>query len=636
MKRQDIHLLLDLSSGGITAETIRNSIESLASVDMLGGLVVSATVLVPALQLTSEEIRVPGGWSITATSNPAQDANSAIELAADANRFLLVVLGPVPVSGETVSMLFEAFAEDPHFGVSVPRQCDSRTGQLLKLSSELGDPELESFPRRVLTELPDYYIIPEILTSCFLVRDTVVSTLPFLDQSFKTLNGALLLYLLRIRRAGFRTAVLNRAILASASENDSRKLLVSKSDVHKLHYMYPDAGKAKAELADHLLHQHESLLGRLFSPRRQISRSLLLDIRGVPSHMNGTAEAILGLCDGLQKLGHDWTLSLLAEETAADYHSLRDRYPGSRLLTPHESGHHFTVAFRTSQPWHIKTLIELHGMALLNFYAMLDTIAWDILFEAPRALAASWDFMCQQADGLLYNSCETRNHVMRRFPFAQNTPAHVFHHSFDPRDYVVQTPQPFEQDAGYVFVIGNSYDHKHLHPTVDLLSSAFPFQSFKVLGMTDHPNPMVQGLESGPIAAAEIESLFARAKLIVFPSLYEGFGLPVLKGLSYGRTVVARESELLREVVSYYRGPGTVLAFSTPAELVDLLGRYLHGQKVETVALGTALRSDQPVINWSGVARGVLDFMEAQLADTNSHRWLQRESVIRQIDAAGS
>ena len=169
-------------------------------------------------------------------------------------------------------MLLNAFQEDPHFGVSVPRHCDKRTGELIKLAPELGDPTLSSYARRVLTELPDYYILPELLTPCFLIRNRAVGNVPLLDQSFQTLNGALQLYLLRIRRAGFRTAVVNHAILSIDLQNGFRKLPVSKNDVHKLHYMYPDAGKAKAEFADHLLHQHESLLGRLFSPRKDVSK----------------------------------------------------------------------------------------------------------------------------------------------------------------------------------------------------------------------------------------------------------------------------------------------------------------------------------------------------------------------------
>ena len=42
--------------------------------------------------------------------------------------------------------------------------------------------------------------------------------------------------------------------------------------------------------------------------------------------------------------------------------------------------------------------------------------------------------------------------------------------------------------------------------------------------------------------------LYAAAKLVVFPSFYEGFGLPVVTALAYGRTLCARESPVLTEV----------------------------------------------------------------------------------------
>ena len=56
----------------------------------------------------------------------------------------------------------------------------------------------------------------------------------------------------------------------------------------------------------------------------------------------------------------------------------------------------------------------------------------------------------------------------------------------------------------------------------------------------------------------------------MFPSFYEGFSLPTLKGFSYGRTVLARRSDLLFEVAAHYRGPGRLVAFDTPGA-VDVL-----------------------------------------------------------------
>src|SRR5262249_13312 len=155
------------------------------------------------------------------------------------------------------------------------------------------------------------------------------------------------------------------------------------------------------------------------------------------------------------------------------------------------------VAFRPSQPWHVDTLVELHRSALINLFMMLDTISWDILFEAPIALGACWEFMCQHADGLIYDSFYTRDHMLRTFPPADSLPSYVSHLSFNPKDYTATSNLEPANSGDYIFVVGNAYEHKHLEPTVDLLVAAFPFANIKVLGLETCGHPAVQAWGSG-------------------------------------------------------------------------------------------------------------------------------------------
>jgi alpha-1,3-rhamnosyl/mannosyltransferase len=52
----------------------------------------------------------------------------------------------------------------------------------------------------------------------------------------------------------------------------------------------------------------------------------------------------------------------------------------------------------------------------------------------------------------------------------------------------------------------------------------------------------------GPVAEAELPALYAGAELFVFPSLYEGFGLPVLEAMACGTPVVCSNRSSLPEV----------------------------------------------------------------------------------------
>ena len=52
----------------------------------------------------------------------------------------------------------------------------------------------------------------------------------------------------------------------------------------------------------------------------------------------------------------------------------------------------------------------------------------------------------------------------------------------------------------------------------------------------------------GSLAAAELEGLYRLADCVVLPSLYEGFGLPVLEAMARGVPVACSDIPALREV----------------------------------------------------------------------------------------
>ena len=52
----------------------------------------------------------------------------------------------------------------------------------------------------------------------------------------------------------------------------------------------------------------------------------------------------------------------------------------------------------------------------------------------------------------------------------------------------------------------------------------------------------------GYVPVADLVALYNRAQALVYPSLYEGFGLPVLEAMACGTPVVASSSSSLREV----------------------------------------------------------------------------------------
>src|SRR5205085_2555281 len=70
-----------------------------------------------------------------------------------------------------------------------------------------------------------------------------------------------------------------------------------------------------------------------------------------------------------------------------------------------------------------------------------------------------------------------------------------------------------------------------------------PRPQIRELGLDDHV------VVTGQIREQDKAPLYSAAALYVFPSLYEGFGIPVLEAMACGAAVVTSDSSALPEVV---------------------------------------------------------------------------------------
>jgi len=109
----------------------------------------------------------------------------------------------------------------------------------------------------------------------------------------------------------------------------------------------------------------------------------------------------------------------------------------------------------------------------------------------------------------------------------------------------------------------------------------------RVLGRVDRPT---------------LELLYQKARAVVVPSLYEGFGLPVLEAMARGQVVVAARTSSLPEVggdaVLYVDDP------NDPAQLGQALETAIGARKVRTL-LVKAAKARAAEFTWDRSAAGV-------------------------------
>ena len=114
----------------------------------------------------------------------------------------------------------------------------------------------------------------------------------------------------------------------------------------------------------------------------------------------------------------------------------------------------------------------------------------------------------------------------------------------------------------------------------------------------------------GYVEDADLRALYRRAEAFAFPSLGEGFGLPVLEAMTAGTPVLASDLPVLREVggdAALYADPHSVEALS--AGLADLLGD--EAQRTRRSGWGTRA----PQFSWRRTAAETLAAVERASAE---------------------
>ncbi|MEZ5286842.1 MAG: hypothetical protein R2712_18945 [Vicinamibacterales bacterium] len=607
----DLVAFIDLS--GLAADDAAPALVALAREDRLGLVVSRALVAMPApVRLPA----LPEGWHVPEAS-PVQVCQWAFDVAAQADRPLVVLAGGLRPAREVVGALAEALDVDPLFGAAVPRIGAANPTQVHSAPSwhQAGVP----IPGRLLALEPEYTVLADVVAPMLLLRRELVGSLACTADGWRVPAGLIADFLVRARRAGFRAVLCNRAV-AAAPPSGAVAWALDGHDRALIQRTYPEIERVSPALSGpDLAAAERPLAAALDRPE-----SLLIDVRNLSAVYNGTSAAILGIADGLHRARPDAGVRLWVHEDVAAWHGLASRYPSWTFHHVGTPPAPHAACIRLSQPWHVSELDSIDAAAAVTVYWMLDTIAWDILYTAPDDLDRVWRRMAREADAVLFISEFSRQRFIARFGGPPQLETGVCRLSLAPADYLGAAGTPPE--GPYWLVIGNRYDHKHIGPTVDLLARSFPRQKLVVFG-DRHPvrTSRVARFDSGPVEEATVQACFAGASLVVFPSFYEGFGLPIVQGLAHGRTVIARASALVHELAARYAGPGRLLTFSTDRELVDLLNRLARGEHAEPVPLGTDASAGS--WTWDAAAADMLAAVRAAVARAPSARALERAGI---------
>jgi glycosyltransferase involved in cell wall biosynthesis len=105
----------------------------------------------------------------------------------------------------------------------------------------------------------------------------------------------------------------------------------------------------------------------------------------------------------------------------------------------------------------------------------------------------------------------------------------------------------------------------------------------EVYGLVESRGLQNRVLFPGFVAEDDLSALYSSANILAFPSLYEGFGLPVLEAMACGLPVIASSVSSLPEVT------GNAALLVDPSNVEDMADAML--KLVENVDLRKSLRN---------------------------------------------
>lgn len=168
----------------------------------------------------------------------------------------------------------------------------------------------------------------------------------------------------------------------------------------------------------------------------------------------------------------------------------------------------------------------------------------------------------RRADAVLCISESTRRDVLEFCPKVDPTKLHVIHLGVDGKVFYPDSVLPSNANEEIVLFVGQRGGYKRFDLAVEAVRQS-PRLSIGIVGpeLKDDERALLKARlgtrwhEFGPVSTADLRRLYSSVFAFIFPSDYEGFGLPILEAMACGCPVVAAALSSLPEVggtAAYY------------------------------------------------------------------------------------
>ena len=276
---------------------------------------------------------------------------------------------------------------------------------------------------------------------------------------------------------------------------------------------------------------------------------------------------------------------------------LRGEWPTADALLPRADVLHATN-FTAPPTRRARRVVTVHDLA----FARLP----DLVHPQTRRSAELTARQARRADAVLTPSAAVAAEIQEHLGLAADR-VHVTPLGVDGAWFDAPPPTPMWRDRlglpqEYLVAVGTREPRKNLAALVEAHRAAgdgrvLPLVLVGPAGWGDDVPPG-SGVHLLPyLPADELRSLVAGATALVFPSRYEGFGLPALEAMATGTPVLANDIPVLREVLG---SCGRFVDADAPEALADAL--ITASSATDTAELRAARRERAATFTWARCA----------------------------------
>lgn len=520
---------------------------------------------------------------------------------------------------------------DPMIGFISPRSnnatiCSFPAGsEFQKLPPE----QAFSIFRELSGYLPEFHYVPVAVGFCLYIKFQIMDEFGLMDEIYGRGYNEENDLVMRANRCGYQAALANHAFVyhfgeASFGVSDSPREELEKRNSALLVERYPEYPRSISKYFEGVHYQAETMLPALL-PDSEGKLDLVFDFSSMGTYHNGTFAAAKCILEAaLEQWQKYFHIYAMVSEDAQRFHKL-DKMKGLFLVSP-ETSRTFAIAFRFGQPFDYDRLARMSRVGVLNVYMMLDTIAMDCLYLHQLNLETIWGTVFHYADAVLYNSKFVQEQFHRRFHRRPGLKEMTAYHSLDLTDY--RDPGGDATGGSYILVIGNAFAHKYVAATVDALTRSFPREKIVALGLKQDARHNVTTYQSGHLSDDQMHNLLRSAKVVVFPSHSEGFGIPVVESLAYSKPVLARSIPVIRELREHLPAKENLILYGSTKELVARLNEgFPKWQRI-----GVSTNGHRPV-SWSSGTAEMGEFLKGLIGSWSfSDDLLPRLAYMRILD----